>query len=207
MFITDKAIVLHLSKYSDKASILHVYTQQFGRMAYMVYGLHSKAGKVRAAVFEPMNLIEITANHVPNKSIQQLQSAHLLFVPNETRTDMIRRSVSLFMAEILYRTLLYPMADEPLFAWLNTQVKALEHDAAPENVHVRFLVQLTEYLGIMPDFEEQEPIWSDLYSTTEVHLTRQERQSLLRKLCRYYELHIADFQTPASLAILETIFD
>ncbi len=233
MEITDEAIVLHLSKYSDKASILHVYTRQYGRMAYMVYGLHSKSGKARAAVFEPMAHIELTANHTPNKQIQQLKEAHLHFIAPATRTDMRRRSVSLFLAEILYRTLLHPMADEPLFAWLTDVIHSLEATDTPENVHLSFLLGLTEYLGITPMLDElgvildmhsgelvsYKPVHTDYFSqqeTTYLHtllneealtLTREERQSLLGKLCRYYELHITDFQTPKSLAILEELFD
>ncbi len=241
MEITDEAIVLHLSKYSDKASILHVYTRQHGRMAYMVYGLHSKSGKARAAVFEPMAHIEITANHTPNKQIQQLKEAHLHFIAPETRTDMRRRTVSLFLAEILYRTLLHPMADEPLFAWLVEQIQALEQTAEPENLHLHFLLGLTEFLGITPMLDESgvildmhsgelvsyKPLHSDYFSqeetdylktlvpitpsiqggSTPLILTRKGRQSLLEKLCRYYELHITDFQTPKSLAVLEELFD
>lgn len=233
MEITDEAIVLHLSKYSDKASILHVYTRQYGRVAYMVYGLHSKSGKARAAVFEPMAHIELTANHTPTKQIQQLKEAHLHFVAPATRTDMRRRSVSLFLAEILYRTLLHPMADEPLFAWLTDVIQSLEATDAPENVHLSFLLGLTEYLGITPMLDESgvildmhsgelvsyKPLHTDYFSqqeTTYLHsllnqetltLKRDERQSLLAKLCRYYELHITDFQTPKSLAILEELFD
>ncbi len=246
MEITDEAIVLHLSKYSDKASILHVYTRQHGRMAYMVYGLHSKSGKARAAVFEPMAHIEITANHIPNKQIQQLKEAHLHFIAPNTRTDMRRRTVSLFLAEILYRTLLHPMADEPLFAWLVEQIQALEQAVEPENLHLHFLLGLTEFLGITPMLDESgvllemhsgelvsyKPLHSDYFSqqetsvlhrllerrangaslqlnpnSTSLQLSRKERQSLLEKLCRYYELHITDFQTPKSLAVLEELFD
>ncbi len=241
MEITDEAIVLHLSKYSDKASILHVYTRQHGRMAYMVYGLHSKSGKARAAVFEPMAHIEITANHTPNKQIQQLKEAHLHFIAPATRTDMHRRTISLFLAEILYRTLLHPMADEPLFAWLVEQIQTLEQTAEPENMHLHFLLGLTEFLGITPMLDESgvlldmhsgelvsyKPLHSDYFSqeetdylktlaplthpikggSTPLILTRKERQSLLEKLCRYYELHITDFQTPKSLAVLEELFD
>ncbi len=233
MEITDEAIVLHLSKYSDKASILHVYTRQHGRMAYMVYGLHSKSGKARAAVFEPMAHVEIIANHTPNKQIQQLKEAHLHFIAPETRTDMRRRTVSLFLAEILYRTLLHPMADEPLFAWLVEQIQALEQTVEPENLHLHFLLGLTEFLGITPMLDESgvllemhsgelvnyKPLHSDYFSQEETSvlyallnqtpltLNRKERQSLLQKLCRYYELHITDFQTPKSLAVLEELFD
>ncbi len=233
MEITDEAIVLHLSKYSDKASILHVYTRQYGRMAYMVYGLHSKSGKARAAVFEPMAHIEITANHTPNKQIQQLKEAHLQFIAPQTRTNMSRRTVSLFVAEILYRTLLHPMADEPLFRWLTETIQQLETTNTPENLHLHFLLQLTEYLGITPMLDESgilldmhsgelvsyKPLHTDYFSQQEtqylhtllnhapITLQREERQILLTKLCRYYELHITDFQTPKSLAILEALFD
>ncbi len=216
MEIVDEAIVLYLSKYSDKASILHVYSRQYGRMAYMVYGLHSKSGKARAALFEPMAHIEISATHIANKTIQQLRSAQLCYVANNTRTDMYKRTISLFLAEILFRTLRYPMSDEPLFQWLLTNIQALETSEQIANFHLAFMLELTEFLGITPDLEEtNNPIFTQedqkqlllLVERQPIMLSRAERQKLLDKLCSYYEFHLTDFQTPKSLAILEELFD
>ncbi len=216
MEIVDDAIVLYLGKYSDKASILHVYSRQYGRMAYMVYGLHSKSGKARAALFEPMAHIEICANHIPNKTIQQLRSAQLCYAAADTRTNMYKRTISLFLAEVLFRTLRYPMADEPLFEWITSSIRALEQSEQITNFHLTFMLQLTEYLGISPTLDEPD---SEIFTRQNrehllfllenqpLTLSRVERQELLDKLCHYYELHLTDFQTPKSLAILEELFD
>ncbi len=212
---TLQGIVLHLSKYSDRASILHLFTQEHGRMALMVYGLHGKQGKVRAALFEPLARIEVIVSGSSAGKMPTVKEAHLVQVANQTRTDMCRRAVALFMAEILFRSLTFPMTDETLFLWLEEQLLEVETNPHPENLHLIFLLQLAEHLGIMPDLSEPSDSFSlqetillqQVLDNASFSLSRTARQSLLEKLCRYYELHITDFQQPASLAVLEAVFD
>ncbi|MCI7575310.1 MAG: DNA repair protein RecO [Bacteroidales bacterium] len=233
MQILTEAIVLHLAKYSDKASILHLYTMDQGRLALMVHGLHSKTGKLTAGILEPLMHIEIEANLQPNRTIQTLKTAHLKYVPRQIRTDMNRRTVSMFIAEILYRTLRYPLSDPLLFQYLTNLIYQLDCTPNPENLHLQFLLNFMQYIGISPDLSGDEP-WLDmqdgeltpirpkhgqyfteeetallksLETTEEILVSRTLRQALLHKLCQYYELHIADFRQPKSLQVLETLFD
>ena len=55
--------------------------------------------------------------------------------------------------------------------------------------------------------EEETALLKSLETTEEILVSRTLRQTLLHKLCQYYELHIADFRQPKSLQVLETLFD
>lgn len=233
MHTTAHAIVLHLAKYSDKASILHTYTQENGRTQYMVYGLSSPQKKASLALFEPLTYLEIEATQRSNSSIQTLSNAHILYTPTLSRTDMSRRSIALFVAEILYNTLRHPLPDNLLFAFLVQFIDSLDTVLAPENLHLTFLWQYTEYLGIMPSLHsngtyldmttgvmtdypprhtdyftpEQTFILRQLAAQKPVQINRSMRQNLLRQLCHYYELQISDFYPPKSLDILFELFN
>lgn len=189
------AIVLSLQPYSDRAHILHTYTREHGRTNYMLYGLGKKKSQ---ALYAPLSLLEIAVSP-SSKSLPSLKEAHLAFVPQHLHTDMRRRTVALFIAEVLYRTLRHPMADEALFDFIASTIRFLDTTEQPENIHIAFLIHLAAHLGFAID-EETHP---DLLTLPQ---SRSARQKQLRALCDYFALHIDGWQTPLSLDVLTEVF-
>ena len=189
------AIVISLQPYSDRAHILHTYTRDHGRMNYMLYGLGKK--KLQA-LYAPMALLEIEVSP-SSKALPSVKEAHLAFVPQHLPIDMRRRTVALFIAEVLYRTLRHPMADEALFDFIASTIRFLDTTEQPENIHIAFLIHLAAHLGFAID-EETHP---DLLTLPQ---SRSARQKQLRALCDYFALHIDGWQTPLSLDVLTEVF-
>ncbi len=229
-----EGIVLHLSRFSDRAYILHTYTRSHGRMQYLVYGLHNKKGNIPPAAVEPLSLIGMeTSDSLSGQRMPTLKQAHLLYSSAHLQPDIRRKTVALFLAEVLTRSLHLPMEDTDLFDYLRQLIRYLDTTPSPENIHLLFMLQFAHYLGFTPTLEEDgeildmqlgemlslRPQHDDFFTEAETSLLRQlesdhtlsisrtTRQQLLRKLCRYYELHIDGFQTPKSLDVLEEIFD
>ncbi|MGM9810003.1 MAG: DNA repair protein RecO [Paludibacteraceae bacterium] len=190
------AIVLSIRPYSDRAHILHTYTREQGRMNYMVYGLGKKKSQ---ALYAPLSLLEVVVSPSA-KALPSIKEAHLAFVPQHLHTDMRRRTVAMFIAEVLYRTLRHPMADEALFDFIATTIHLLDSTEQPENIHLAFLIQLAAHLGFAID-EEAHP---DLLTLPQ---NRQARQQHLRALCDYFALHTDGWQPPLSLDVLTEVFD
>lgn len=231
MKITTEAIVLHLSKYSDKAAIVHTYTRKYGRMTYMLYGISGKKRSQLVSATEPLSLVEIEATHSIGREIQTLNAISLSYIRNSAN-EFKKKAVSMFISEILYRTLSHPEPDEILFDFLSNAVRSLDSTDDSENFHLRFMLQYTYFLGIMPSLDEQgkmldiatglmvcEHEAEDCFNVKEtetlvrlmnedkIEIGRRERQSLLDKLCMYYECHLTDFFTPKSLDVLKEVFD
>ena len=123
MLTTTEAIVLSLQPYNDKAHILHAFTRKSGRINYIVYGIGRKKS---AAQYAPLSLVELTADMQPNRSFQTLRQTRLTYIPTQLPTDLRRRTVALFLAEILYRTLRHPMEDPALFDYLSDMTQELD---------------------------------------------------------------------------------
>ena len=193
-----QAIVLTLSKYKDNACVLQAYTAESGRMAYMVYG-----NKYRG-MLTPLSLVEITSSrrngNPAGKGMAVLGSASLIYTPQRIPMDIKRQCVAMFIAEILSKTLWHPMQDQELFQWLGNVVHELDEAENVENLHLRFLIGYTMFLGIGID-ETEHTIWF------EAPRGRKERQQHLREICAYYEEHIEDFTSPKSLDVLMEVFD
>lgn len=190
MLNTTDAIVLSLQPHSDKAHVLHAYTRASGRVNYMVYGLGRKntAGK-----YSPLSIVQLTADE------RSIRTAQLSFVPMTTVTDPYKRTIALFISEVLYHVLRHPMPDEPMFDFIAQAIQALDEAEESQNFHIDFLIGLAAKLGFaIPE--------DDALMAVVPH-TRTERQKKLRDLCAYFEEHVETWQDPKSLNILTEVFD
>jgi DNA repair protein RecO (recombination protein O) len=194
MLSTTDAIVLSLQPHSDKAHVLHAYTRAYGRVNYMVYGMGRKNTSGR---YTPLSLLQLTTD---NRSIRTEQ---LSFVPRTIDTDPYKRTIVLFISEVLYHILRHPMADEPMYDYISEAVQALDATDKPQNFHLLFLVGLASRLGFAID--SANPL--SLITEGVLPLTREERQKQLRALCNYFAEHVETWQEPKSLEILMEVFD
>lgn len=194
--VTQKteAIVLSLRKCADNVSVAQLYTAQNGRMAFAVRGNKYKG------MLSPLSRIEVTATHRGNNSMGTLTSVALVRPHTRLATDVKRQCIAMFIAEILSLTVRHPMQDEELFAWLCGVVEELDACENVENIHLRFLIDYTMFLGIGVD-EAEHPEWF-LEPTS-----RQQRQQFLKEICAYYAEHIEEFSKPKSLNVLMEVFD
>ena len=194
MYVTTEAIVLSLEPVSDKAQVAHVYTRTGGRERYKVFGL----GRRHAiGVYSPLSLVQLTTDKT------SVRTAQLTYVPQTLMNDARKRAVALFISEVLYHTLRYPMTDERMFDFLANAVRALDETEESQNFHLRFLIDFAAMLG----FGMESSPSSFRLSPSSFQLTRAERQEALRTLCTYFEQHVETWQNPRSLDILIEVFD
>jgi hypothetical protein len=156
----------------------------------MVYGLGRKntAGK-----YSPLSIVQLTADE------RSIRTAQLSFVPMTTVTDPYKRTIALFISEVLYHVLRHPMPDEPMFDFIAQAIQALDEAEEPQNFHIDFLIGLAAKLGFaIPE--------DDVLIAVVPH-TLTERQKKLRDLCVYFEEHVETWQDPKSLNILTEVFD
>ena len=192
MLSTTEAIVLSLQPLSDRAHLLHAYTRTGGRANYKVYGLgkHHSAG-----LYAPLSILQITTD---DKSIR---TAQLSFVPKATCSDPYKRSIALFLSEILYDVLRHPMVDEPMYDFLVQAIQHLDTTSEPQNFHLQFLIEFAAKLGFaLPEDET-------FFSLAHAPSSRKARQEALRSLCDYFAEHIETWHQPKSLDILMEVFD
>ena len=57
MLHKTRGIVLHSVPYNDKYIIINMYTEDFGRVSYMIYNTHSRKSKVSRALIQPLSVI------------------------------------------------------------------------------------------------------------------------------------------------------
>lgn len=194
MLSTTDAIVLCLQPQSDKAHVLHTYTRAGGRANYKVYGIGRKntSGK-----YTPLSIVQLTTDE------HSVRTAQLLFVPQTLVTDPYKRTIALFISEILHNVLRHPMEDGPMFEFLIQTIQELDATDEPQNFHLQFLIDFAAKLGFaVPEDNEPKHI-----ALLQLPVTREERQKQLRAFCEYFEEHVETWKTPHSLDVLMEVFD
>ena len=237
MIEVTKAIVINSIKYGDTSLITTCYTEKAGIKTYMLKGvLTSKKGKIKPAYFQPLNQLNLTANHNNKGTLNTIRDIELSVFYKHLYTDVKKQSISLFLSEILYYSIREEEQNSTLFSYLETSFLWLDTHENISNFHLLFLLNLTKFLGFYPELKLLNSLYFDLSegcftnsrtSTTiygenlvqfkklfginfdALHLVdfnATSRQSILTILIQYYELHLSGFKKPKSLNVLKSVF-
>jgi DNA repair protein RecO (recombination protein O) len=156
-------IVLHSIKHTDSSTIITVYTRQFGRVSYLIHGANKKKSVVRAALLQPLSLVELDVFHKPGKEIQRIKDIRMEYQFGSIPFDPIKNSLALFLSEMLFRILRQTEPDDSLFLFLENSILQLDCcEAGVANFHLVFLLKLSRYMGFEPNRDENEANYFDL---------------------------------------------
>ena len=163
MQVTTKAVVLSSIKYGETSLIVKAYTKSDGLQSYLLKGvLSSRKGKLKAAYFLPMTQLEIVANHKYKGTLESIREARVSYPYNTVQTDILKNSISLFIAEILVRSIGDSEQDEGMFEFIEAAFQWLDVHDQISNFHLYFLLQLTKFLGFYPDITDIDLPYFDL---------------------------------------------
>jgi len=157
--VSTRAIVLNTIKYSDTSLIVKCYTLEEGLKSYLVRGvLKSKKRGLKAAYFQPLNQLNLVANHSDKKTLHSLKEVHISNAYKTIYKDIIKQSIVLFLTEVLTYAIREEEANKNLFLYLETAFSWLDVHDRVSNFHLLFLLNLTQFLGFYPDLSKKERI-------------------------------------------------
>ena len=147
-----KGIVLHHVKYKESSAIVYVYTDQFGRQAYLVNSIRGKKSRYSGNLLQSLTFLELEAYHKEGKELQRLKELRNYIPYRDIPRDPHKSSQALFLAEVLYKALREEDPNWELFEFLEHSLQLLDvSEEDMTNFHLIFLVQLTRFLGFYPE--------------------------------------------------------
>ncbi len=146
-----RAIILHTTEYSSSSVVVKAYTEQFGAQSYIAGGVRKIRSKHSMNFFQPLSLVEVVAVNKNNSGMSRITdiawAPHFNNIPN----DMVRTSIALFLAEVLYRSIKEEEKNPTLFEFLHNSIQMLDAEFADcSKFHLACLIQLTKHLGFYP---------------------------------------------------------
>ena len=220
-------IVLHTLKYGDTSLIVHGYTQEEGRVSFILRGAfrssrsRSRTSAHGTVLLHPLSIVNYEASRSPKGSMAYLREFSPKYRLNSIREDFDKISIAMFISELLYRTLLHSERDEELYAFLEDAVLKLEAlEGSPANFHLWFLDRYAAFLGFPfergfnLDFNPFTPEQTDrLRSIHEASfedalslpMTGAERKELIEAVIRWLEYHTGSRIELRSISVLHQL--
>lgn len=150
--LKTRAIVLHYIKYSDNSIIVHCYTQHSGRMSFMVNGVYSRKSTFRINYFQALYLLDLEVYYQPKRELQRIKDLKNVIPYEDLHENLFKSSVTLFLAEILYKCLRESEPNPLLFDFISKSLSWYDQQKERYvNFHLLFLLNLTRYLGFYPN--------------------------------------------------------
>ena len=213
--MTSELLVLSTTKVGDNALVVHTLSREWGRRGFLV----RSARKTGTTLFLPLNILEADVFENAKSELWTLRGISLKDGLPHVRNDLRRNTMTLFLSEVLLRTLRDGAAEDGLYDWCVGSVltlDALEADYA--NFPVRWLVELAGALGFKPAVEDVAPFAGEQLpslkpfldlgfpSSLLVPLTGATRNALCEVLLKYIGFHADVNLQVKSLAVLRELF-
>lgn len=162
MLIKTRGIVLKTKKYSETSIIADIYTEEKGLRSYIISGVRSKKARVSAGLLQIMTPVDIVAYHRDGKSLTRLKEIKPHHVFQQIPFDVVRGAVGMLMVEVAQKTIRGEEPQQELFDFLLDNFIFLDKtDESFANLHLHFMVNLTEHLGFLPSdlYSEETPVF------------------------------------------------
>jgi len=208
-------ILLNSTRFGENRLVLHTLSREYGRRGFLV----TVGKKTPMALFLPLNILEGDVTENPKSSLWTLRnpvSAHPLL---GIRNNLYKNTMTLFMSEVLFRTLRDGANEEGLYDWCLRSIHTLEEMPSDySNFPIRFLLELSVALGFSPSFDDIAPFAQTHLPVLErflgasfgesmlIPLTGADRNAIAEDLLRYLEFHTESSINVRSLKVLRELY-
>jgi len=152
LIYSTRGIVLHKINYGETSVVTKIYTELFGLQSYIINGVRSKKAKIKSNILQPLSVLDMEVYNRDKKSLQHVQHANAVNPASQIGMDVIKGSLAIFIAEVLYRSIREEEPNQELFNFLLKLIAVLENaDQGVANYHVFFMLEFSTYLGFYPD--------------------------------------------------------
>lgn len=215
MVFHAELIVLSFTKIKENALVLHCLSREWGRRGFIT-SVPKTAG---TALFQPLSILDAEVVENPRSDLWRLRGISAKYGLNGIRASMVKNSMTMFMSEVLYRTIHDGDTEDGLYDWCRRSIltlDALEGDYA--NYHLRFLLEFAAALGFSPSTEDLAPFsgnrsreiaalaGADFSSCMLLPLSGQARGEIAGQLLKYLEFHTGEQLNIRSLAVLRELY-
>ena len=210
-----EAIVLGHTKFGENSVVVHTLSEAYGRRGFLVH-VGKKAGM---ALLLPMNILEMDVVPNPKSTLWSARNLVAKDPLNGIRESLYKNTMSLFLSEVLLRTVKDGQMEDGLFPWCVRSVLTLDGlESDFSNFHIRFLLEFADALGFRPTFEDVAPfaekhlqqlkpfLSAGFTESMLIPLRGEERNALCEDLLRYLEYHTESTIRVHSLAVLREVF-
>ncbi len=215
MTFRTELIVLGTTKLGEKSLVVHCLTPSLGRRSFIT--TVPRGGGM--AFFLPLNVLDGEVSENPKSDLWRVRHLSAVHPLNGIRSSVSKNTITLFMAEVLYRTVRDGALEDGLFEWCRRSIltlDALQSDFS--NYHLRFLLEFAVALGFSPSLSDLAPfagehlaeiralLESDFSQAMLIPLNGESRSEIAESLLQYVGYHSDCSLNVRSLAVLRELY-
>jgi DNA repair protein RecO (recombination protein O) len=137
--------------YSETSIIARIYTEQLGLQSYIAKGVRKKGARIKRNLFAPLSILKLVANHKEGEGIRVMREAACEYQLNGIATDMAKTAVSIYISELLLRSVSAQMADPELYGFIEDAILNLDRATGSiAGFPLSFTIGLTQFMGFDP---------------------------------------------------------
>ena len=209
-------IILHTTKFGENSIVAHTLSKEYGRRSFLIRGVGKRAVMT---LMLPFTVLEAEVVETTKSTLFTARNLTAKYPLMGIRNNIYKNSMTLFMSEVLYRTLKDGANEEGLFEWCERSIlllDAIENDFS--NFHLRFLLEFAVALGFSPQASDLMPFVGERYPMVErlmkedfadvmlIPLNGVTRNEIAEDILRYLEFHSESAINVASLKVLRELF-
>tara|TARA_Y100000746_G_scaffold123910_1_gene106041 strand:+ start:1047 stop:1766 length:720 start_codon:yes stop_codon:yes gene_type:complete len=162
----SRALVIKSIKQGETSSIVSCYLEEIGFKSFLVKGLYGqKKSRFSKAHFFPLNIININYSFNENRNLGFIKEVKSEFLFNTIHADIQKSSVVVFLSEILNSVFREELeVNQDLFNFLLSSLLWYDNSKECNNYHIKFLLELTKYIGFYPNIRNIDDMYFCLES-------------------------------------------
>ena len=215
MIHSVRLIILATTKVGEKNLVLHCLTQEWGRRSFITTVSKSSG----MALWQPLGILDAEVIENPKSSLWRVRGVSIVHHLGGIRGSVAKNAMTMFMSEVLYRTVKDEAREEGLFEWCLSSILTLDAlEADFSNFHLRWLLEFAGALGFSPSIEDLAPFAGGRLADIRQLLTRSfgecmllpldgvRRSEIAEILLEYISYHTESRIEARSLRVLRELF-
>ena len=155
MIIKTRAIVLHSFKFGEDKIIVDLFTEQQGRVSFVVPISLSTKAKIKKQYFQPFSIIDIEYDYRQTKNLQRIRYVAIAFIYASVPFDSYKLAISLFLAEFTSYAIKGEQKNVPLFNYIVNSLQWLDSCLTSfSNFHLVYMIHLLTFIGFYPNLDD-----------------------------------------------------
>ena len=160
----SRAFVIRSIKNGETSLIVSCYLEDIGFKSFIVKGVFgSKKSKFSKAHFFPLNIIHLNYSYTEGRDLGLIKEVKSEMLYNTLHSDVQKSSIIIFLSEILNSVFKEEtVVNKSLFEFLINTLSWYDHVKACNNFHIKFLIELSKFIGFYPNINNQNHSFFDL---------------------------------------------
>jgi DNA repair protein RecO (recombination protein O) len=211
MIVDAEGVIIKKIPYTDHSSVVHIYTNKNGLLAFLVQGLGKPKSK-KNAYFQTGQILNLSYYEKEQPGLRRIKEAHLHPL-TPLLLDFKAQQLVFFYCELISLSVEENYSDPPLFHLLKEHILVLNENPTLKYQSLKFVLQLSDLLGYritatmhFPYDTEIKSKIDAIYKGLDPELNRESRSILLKHLLNRLQIEVFPNKNLKSLEVIESLF-